>query len=289
LVVQFSGQNGKPIKTLFLGKQHLKKSGQASPFGEEDLGWPDGRYVKADDSDTVAVISEPLENTEPTPEAWLNKDFIRIQKAKSIEVDFPKATNSWKLVRDTESSDWKLADAKPGEQLDPSKTASVSYPLDAPTFADVLPGTNLEETVTNRPTVVKIDAFDGFNYTVRVGPKTRDDYPVTVAVAAEIPKERVPGKDEKPADKAKLDQEFKDQRQKLEEKLKQEQSYAPWTYLVSSWAIDPLLKERPQLLVEKKEQAKKNGIPPANAAASSEESNEAEPGADTNSVPAPEP
>jgi len=35
---------------------------------------------------------------------WLNKDFIRIERQKSIEVDFPSITNSWKLTRESESA-----------------------------------------------------------------------------------------------------------------------------------------------------------------------------------------
>ena len=82
-------------------------------------------------------------------------------------------------------------------------------------------------------------------------------------MAADIPKERTPGKDEKPEDKAKLDKEFKDQQQKLEDKLAQEQAYEKWVYLVSSWTVDSLLKDRSQLLVEKKGEPKKDEQPAA--------------------------
>ena len=47
---------------------------------------------------------------------------------------------------------------------------------------------------------------------------------MVVAVTAQLPKERTPGKDEKPEDKARLDKEFKDKQKKLEDKLSQEQS-----------------------------------------------------------------
>ena len=84
-------------------------------------------------------------------------------------------------------------------------------------------------------------------------------------VAAQIPKERTPGKDEKPEDKTKLDKEFKDKTQKLEEKLNQEKPCEKWVYLVSSWTLDPLLKDRSQLLVEKKEEPKKEAAMETNA------------------------
>jgi hypothetical protein len=50
----------------------------------------------------------------------------------------------------------------------------------------------------------------------------------------------------------KLDAEFKVAQQKAADKLKQEQAYQQWTYLVPGWTVDPVLKDRSQLLAEKK-------------------------------------
>ena len=81
---------------------------------------------------------------------------------------------------------------------------------------------------------------------------------MALAVTAQLPKERTPGKDEKPEDKTRLDKEFKDQQKKLEDKLSQEKSFEKWVYLASNWTFDSLLKDRAQLLVEKKEESKKD-------------------------------
>jgi len=75
-------------------------------------------------------------------------------------------------------------------------------------------------------------------------------------VSAKLPTERAAGKDEKPEDKTRLEKEFKDSQQKLADKLKQEQGYQQWTYLIPSWVVDPVLKERSQILTEKKEEPK---------------------------------
>src|SRR2546425_8304667 len=120
MLVEFKDQKDKTIKSLLLGKKHMKKSDRPSPspFGGEmgDEGWPDGRYVKVgNDSENVALISEPLANIEPKPEQWLNKDFFKVEKVRTLAVAFPAATNSWKLSRETESGEWKLAEAKAGE------------------------------------------------------------------------------------------------------------------------------------------------------------------------------
>jgi len=114
--------------------------------------------------------------------------------------------------------------------------------------------------------VAKLDTFEGFNYTVKVGRKTgEENYYMTVSVAGDFPKERTPGKDEKPEDKEKLDKEFKEKLAKQEEKLKQEKAYEKWTYVVTKWTVDPLLKERKELLIEKKEEPKTEGQPATTA------------------------
>src|ERR1035437_1474967 len=101
---------------------------------------------------TVNVISDPLSTAEAKPEPWLNKDFFKVEKNRSIAVAFPAATNSWKVSRESETNtDWKLADAKPDEQLDSSKTSGFSYALSSPAVADVLPaGTDRKRRVSGK-------------------------------------------------------------------------------------------------------------------------------------------
>jgi len=256
--VEFKDQAEKTVKSLLLGKKHTRKSNRPSPYGDMgDEGYPDGRYVKVGNGDDVILISDALQNIEPKADQWLNKDFFKIEKVRSIAIASPNPTNSWKLTRETETGDWKLAEAKPTEQLDVSKASGVINPLNSPSFADVAAtngAVNLEKA-----TVATVDTFDNFTYTLKVGQKTNDNYPLAMTVAAQIAKERTPGKDEKAEDKEKLDKEFKEKQKKLEEKLTQEKPFENWVYLVSSWTVEPFLKERAQLLKEelKKEEPKK--------------------------------
>ncbi len=252
VVVEFKDQNDKPIRTLLLGKKHMKKPTGAPSQVEGEDGVPDGRYVQVgQDSRMVDVISDPLENMEAKPDQWLNKDFFRVEKPKAIEVEMPVATNSWKLTRETEAGEWKLASAKKGEDLDSSKVSGVSSPFTSPSFNDVIAGAKAEPAGTNKPTVVDIQTFDGFDYNIKLGDKTNDDYLTTLTVTGQFPKARELGKDEKPEDRARLDKQFADAQQKLADKLKQEQGYEHWTYMVPSWVVDPLLKSRGELLAEK--------------------------------------
>ena len=196
ILVELRDQGGKVIRSMLLGKSHMHKAeARPSPMGDmgENEGWPDGRYIMLGTAaKTVSVVSDALSNIEAKPDSWLNKDFIKVEKIRSIAVAYPAATNSWKVTRDTETgSDWKLADAKPDEKLDSTKTSSFSYALSSPSFNDVLPAdTKPEPAGLDKPTVVTLDTFDHFTYTLKLGQKTNDNIPIIVAVTAQIPKER---------------------------------------------------------------------------------------------------
>ena len=156
-IVDFKDKSEKSIQSLTLGKKHMKKGGRPSPFGDTgEEGLPDGRYVKLGNSKEVDVISEAFSNIEPKPEQWLNKEFFKVEKPKSIAVTFPAATNSWKITRETESADWKLADAKAGEQLDTGKVGGVSNPFSSPSFNDVAVDAKPAELGLDKPTVITV-------------------------------------------------------------------------------------------------------------------------------------
>ena len=115
----------------------------------------------------------------------------------------------------------------------------------------------------DEPITAKIETFEGFQYAVQVGkPATNDSYYISFSVAGDFPRERTPGEDEKPEDKERLDKEFNDKLAKLEEKLKKEKAFEPWTYLVSKWTVDPVLRDRKDLLIQPKDEDEKTEVPP---------------------------
>jgi len=126
-LVEFKDKSGKNLNTLLLGKKHMRKGGgEESGFGGAG-GFPDGRYIMVgDDIKTIAVVNDAFSNVEPKAEEWLNKDFFKVENLKSISVTSTNATNSWKLEREKENGDWKLADTKAGESLDTAKSGGVT-------------------------------------------------------------------------------------------------------------------------------------------------------------------
>lgn len=253
-VVEFRDANGKALQTLTLGKTLMENSGANAGMDEfgGGGGYPKGRYVLVSGmTDSVAVISDPLADVAPDAGHWLSKTFFKVEKPRSVSVTFGEATNSWTITRESEAGEWKLADAKADEKLDSGKSAGVTSPFTSPSLNDVALGLTPEQAGLDKPTVIKIATFDGFEYTVNVGAKTNDNFLLTVAVAGNFPKERPAVADEKPEDKAKADKEFADKLKAHQEKLATETAFGKWTYQVASWTVEPLLKKRSELLEDK--------------------------------------
>ncbi len=267
-LVEFKDKSGKAVQSVILGKKQMRKSAQPSPYGDDS--YPAGRYVLLpSDTKNVLMLSDALSDIEAQPANWLDKEFFKVEKVRTVSLTSTNATNSWKLTRETESGSWALVDAKPTENLDTNKVSGIATSISSPNFVDVVTNPKPEQTGLDKPLIITLETFDNFTYTLKIGNKSgEENYHFTMAVNANFPKERVAGKDEKPEDKTKLDKEFSDKNKQLEEKLKNEKQLEKWTYLVAKWPFDPLLKDRAQLMVEKKEEAKDEpkGDEPANPA-----------------------
>ena len=255
--VEFRDAAGKSLASLSLGKTQMREDARAAQFGGGMGGYPAGRWVMLGDSkDTVYLVADPLSSLKTDAGQWLNKDFIKVEKIKSIRVTHPEPTNSWTVSRANETgSDWTLADAKEGETLDSIKSSGFGYALGSPSFNDVASEADATKHGLNTPVAIVIETFDGFTYTLKAGAKTDDNQTLAVNVSANLPKERTPAEDETPDDKARLDQEFADQHKKLLEKLAKEKAFEKWTYFVPGYTLDSLLKNRGELLANKEETA----------------------------------
>jgi hypothetical protein len=263
-LLEFRGKDGKVLASLLLGKKYIKKGdGSMGDMG----GFPAGRYVKPEDKlARVCLVSNAFEEVEPKAERWLQKDFIKIESPKQVDFSGTTGPQHWKVVRDSATADWKLADAKPDEQpVDQGKVSFLGSFFSNGIFTDVLaPDAKPADTGLDKPATVVIETFDHFTYTLKIGKLKDDSYPMTVSVSAEIPAARTPGKDEKPEDKKRLDDEFAATKKRLTEKLATEKKFEGRPYLIAKMTIDQIIKDRSALLTEKKaEPAAKTPATPA--------------------------
>ena len=253
--VEFLDKQNKPLQSLLIGKNHMQQSSRPSPFGGGGE-FPDGRFVMLPgDKTDLLLVSDPLESISPTPESWLDRDFFKIEKVQSVSLVSTNATNSWKLARESESAPWVLADTNAGEILDSNKVSSLAGTVSYPSFMDVASNTAPAVTGLDKPLAVTFTTFDHFTYNIKIGGKTpENNFYFTVATTADLPTQRTAGKDEKPEDKQKLDKEFQDKNKEQQDKLAKEKAYSQWVYLVNSGLVDPLIRSRSELMVEKKEE-----------------------------------
>jgi hypothetical protein len=254
-LLEFKDSQGKVLQSLLLGKKHTHQSERPSPmqFGNSEMA--DGRFVMlTGDPHEVLTVSDPLNTVDSKPAGWLDKEFFKVEKVKSVSLVSTNAADSWSLSRESEPSPWVLSGAKAGEVLDTNKVSSLSSALGFPSFVDVAADPAPGKTGMDKPLVVTLTTFDHFTYTLKIGAKTpENDYNLNVAVTADFPTERAAGKDEKPEGKKALDKEFQDKLKTLQDKIQQEKALDKATYLVNSWLIDPLIRPRAQLMVDKNE------------------------------------
>ena len=255
-LIDLKDAEGKDVQQVLLGKQHRKEPSGPSPYGGDE-GWPDGRYVMAGNGSepgAVSLVTEAFSNVQTKPEQWLDKDFFKVEKIRSINVTYPgaEATNSFAVTRDSDTADLELVDPQPGEALDSSKVSGLKSVLGYPSFNDIVLDPQPEVTGLDDPKVGQIETFDDFTYTIKVGNTDADDgaYYVQVAVEATIPEAREAPEDESEEDKERLDKEFQEKIDKLKEKLAKEQALGKWTYLASKWSFDSLFKKRSELMAE---------------------------------------
>jgi len=232
--VELKNQDDKRVAALLVGKQYLKKSSQSFGPGE----YPAGRYVMPENkAERVSLVADPLQDVVTKPERWLDHQFLKIEKPKSIALAGASPERQWKLVRENESAEWKFAEPKPGEELDKTKATAIASTVGNLSFTDVLdPQTTLEN-----PSTVTIETFGGFTYTLKIGRLKGESYPVTVSIEANLPAATPspsPSPNGKPEEAAKSPA----------EKLASEKKLEGRPFLLNKFSIEQLLKNRAELI-----------------------------------------
>jgi hypothetical protein len=239
-LIEFRDGAGKLLAGLVLGKKVLKKD-PLNPLPAAKDGVPAGRYVRiVGAKDTVVVVSDPLGKAEADPGKWLNKDFFKAERIRTLAAGPDGAGPHWKIVRAEEWGQWKFAG---GGELNPSAAVAATNRLSSLSFDDV--ALDASKEAGGKPFLLVAETFDNLVYTVKLVRKGKgDEHYVSFTVKGEPPKSRVPEKGEKPEDKERRDKEFAESRTKLEERIAAEQALSKWTYVISGHELEPLLKTR---------------------------------------------
>jgi len=252
-LIEFKDATGKALARIILGKKVLKKD-PMNPLPIAKDGVPAGRYVLlANAKDTVVVVSDPLNVADASPGKWLNKDFFKAERIRTLAAGPAGGAPQWKIERDVEWGQWKLVG---GGQLDPSAAVVAANKLAGLSFADV--AVEPKPETTGKPLVVVAETFDKLVYTLRFAKAAKaDDYLLTLSVTGEPPKSRAQEKGEKKEEKERRDKDFAETRKRLEERIAAEKALAKWTYVIPRREIEPLLKGRGEMIARRAEDARR--------------------------------
>lgn len=250
-LVELKDAGGKTLASVVLGKVVLKKDpGNPLPIAQD--GVPAGRYVRVlGAKEQVVVVSDPLAGGEAQPGRWLDKDFFKAERVKTLTV--AAEGTPWKITRELEWGQWKFAGG--GGNLDASSAVGAVNALTQVTFNDVAIGVKPEDE--GKPIVVTAETFDALTYTLRLAKrKTGESFLVNVSVVGEPPRERPAEKGEKAEEKERRDKDFVESRKRLEARVAREKALSAWTYVVEAKQVAPLLKPRDQMIRKPSEDRK---------------------------------
>ncbi|HSF22246.1 MAG TPA: DUF4340 domain-containing protein [Burkholderiales bacterium] len=239
-LIEFRDGAGKVLAGLVLGKKVLKKD-PMNPLPAAKDGVPAGRYVRiVGAKDTVVVVSDPLGKAEADPGRWLNKEFFKAERIRTLAAGPEGAGPHWKITRAEEWGQWKFAG---GGELNPSAAVAATNRLGALSFDDVT--LDAAKEAGGKPFLLVAETFDNLVYTVKLVRKGKgDEHYISFTVKGEPPKSRVPEKGEKAEDKERRDKEFAEARKRLEERVTAERALSKWTYVIGGRELEPLLKTR---------------------------------------------
>jgi hypothetical protein len=238
----------KPVKTLIFGKSF---GGEGSADDEAEGPADSGRFVyDPSEKDKVYLGKESFYTVDPSPQNWIDKDFIKPGPIKEITRDSSATGDGWKISRKDEKPQWDLVEAKPGEAINPQAVASLGN--FAPNFSDVKPADAPDsETGLKQPVKVNLAGFDGFKYTVEIGgPGPEQTHFLRFKVSADLPSTRTAEANESPDDKKKKDDEFSKQQDELKTRLAAEEKLQKWIFEVDDFSVEPFLKPRQDIVAK---------------------------------------
>jgi len=229
--VEFSGADGKTLGSLIVGKKYFKREVETP-----EKAIPDGRFVGLPgEAGTAYLVADPLTQASVKSAEWIDRSSFQVEKVRTLEVRYP-AGGGWRIERQADDAEWKLAGAKPGENLDISRANAASYSLSLLELADVAPK-DAPDTGLDQPVLIDTTTLDGLAYAIKVGRLAGDNYYVTFTSSGAVKP------DAKDAERTK----------RLEERLPREKLLSQHVLLIPKSKLEDTLKKRDELLEKKNE------------------------------------
>jgi hypothetical protein len=168
--VEFNGAEGKNLGVLIVGRKYFKREVE-----NPDKAIPDGRFVGLPgETGTAYLVGDPLVQATTRTAEWIDRTSFQVEKVKTLDVRYPGG-GGWRIERQADNAEWKLAGAQPGEKLDISRANAASYSLSLLELADVAPK-DAPDTGLDKPVAVDATTLEGASYALKVGKLVNDNY-----------------------------------------------------------------------------------------------------------------
>ncbi len=241
--------DGSELLSLILGDVHYERETSPSPFSQP---MPNGRYIMIEGSGDPLLVGDPLANADPDPRAWLDKDFIKVTRIKSISRDADEVNEGWEIFKDTEDGAYTIKDLPADRQPIPQKMSQTTNSLSEIRFTDVMSQKSFQKIPEISQTAsLKAKTFDGFIYTIKIL-KTPTRHFLSFDAMADFPKNRAEDEDETPEEKTQRDRDFEEKVPNLRTRLKKEIELSKWLFEIQSFDADTLTIKASELSEPKK-------------------------------------
>jgi len=258
------------LATLLIGKNFMRTAPEGDVQGMFGYGdYPDGQYVLSADG-RVFLVSQNIDRLTDDVKNWLAGEFVNVAANDIREIAITASDRApIKLVRPEDGAPFALEGLKEAEgTLDAAKVNQISGALNLLGFDDIAaPTLPTKETGLEHPLVFEARTREGQVFTLRIGNTTTGDtfdrY-AQLAVAWKAPAE--PRASEKPEDGRRKTEDRPQEaktnavdtaeanRQKADESAKADKTkalndrLAPWTFILKSYRVEPLLIKRAELI-----------------------------------------
>jgi len=211
-LVELLAADGRQLARLIVGKKYFKREVD-NP--EKALG--DGRFVMLPaEPKTIYTVSDPLLLATARTGEWIDRASFKVEKVRSLEVKYPDGA-AWRIERNADNADWKLAGVAAGEKLEVTKANAATYSLSLLDLADVAPG-DARDTGLDKPILVNATTLEGRAYAIKVGRLQGDNYYVSFTSAKPKDQEALLSRHVLLVAKSKLEDTLKKRAELLEKK-----------------------------------------------------------------------
>ncbi len=260
ILMEMYTNGSEPVAHLLLGRKRMSKGAGRFNMGN----YPSGRYVSPDGGKTVYLVSETLNNISVDITDWMDNQIVHVPSSKVREVTLRGPNREpFTLTLDEEEDVLKLTDLAENLEMNPTEAYSLRSALSYFRFDDIAdPSLPEKEMGLDDPSIFTVKTKAGTSYTIRIGSSVSEDNPARYVqlsaskLEAKESEAENEDEDDQPGDEDKETEDSEAKQDPAEKVRNLNRKFSNWTYIISEYKIEPMLKSREDLTKEKVQEDK---------------------------------